>query len=327
MQKVSVIIPVYNAVNYIDKCLKSLLDQDYPNLEVILVNDGSTDNTLDILKKYEQKYPTKIKVLTQTNSGQSMARNNGLDNATGYFVTFVDQDDYTKQDFLSQMVAGIKESDILISGYNRVGDNDKLYQENIPQICEWSKFKYCATWGKLYKKDFLKQNNIKFENCKIGEDVIFLMNALSYTKKVEVISYAGYNNYRNTSSISRNINKNKKTRNKMIYMLKNIDDKINKDNFDIDLLLYFYLKTTVLHLFVQRHILSQKELFQEYKEYFSWLNQTYKKYNRTKIKFNFQEGEEKYINFYINLFLLSHKLHCTYLFLLALKLIKEQVIE
>ena len=93
------------------------------------------------------------------------------------------------------------------------------------------------------------------------------------------------------------------------------------------MLLYFYLKTSVLHLFVQRHILSMKELYQEYKEYFSWLDMITKKYGRKKIKFRFQDGEESYINFYINAFLLSHKLHLIYVFLGMLKLVKEQIIE
>lgn len=327
MKKVSIVIPIYNAINYIDKCIGSLLNQDYKNIEIVLVNDGSTDNTINILEKYQKKYPDKIKVINQNNSGQSSARNKGLKDATGYFVTFVDQDDYVKKDFISNMVEGIKKSDILISGYNRIGEEEKLYQENIPKICDWSKFKYCATWGKLYKKSFLEKNNIIFEKCKIGEDVIFLMQALSHTKNVEVISYAGYNNYRNTTSISRNINKNKDTRNKMILMMKRIDEIIEIENFDVDMLLYFYLKTTVLHLFVQRHILNMNELYQEYKEYFSWLENIHKKYNRKKIKFNFQDGEEKYINFYINIFLLCHKLHLTYIFLVMLKLMKEQIIE
>lgn len=327
MRKVSVIIPIYNAINYVDKCVGSLLNQDYKDIEIILVNDGSIDNTLDLLYDYEKKYSNIIKVIDQKNGGQSSARNNGLKNASGYFVTFVDQDDFVKKDFISEMVKGIKKADILISGYNRVGDEDKLFQENIPKVCEWSKFKYCATWGKLYKRSFLEKNKIFFEKCKIGEDVIFLMQALSCTNEVEVIAYAGYNNYRNTLSISRNINKNKETRNKMIDMLKKIDEIIDVSKFDVDMLLYFYLKTSVLHLFVQRHILSMKELYQEYKEYFSWLDMITKKYGRKKIKFRFQDGEESYINFYINAFLLSHKLHLIYVFLGMLKLVKEQIIE
>ncbi len=323
MKKVSIIIPIYNAIRYADKCVKSLLIQDYKNIEIILVNDGPTDNTLEILKVYENKYKDKVRVFSQKNSGQSSARNTGLKKATGEFITFVDQDDFVKKDFISTMVKGIKNSDILISGYNRVLDGDKVVQENIPKVCEWSKFKYCATWGKLYKKSFLEKNNIIFEECKIGEDVIFLMKALSCTDKVEIISYAGYNNYRNTSSISRNINKNKETRNKMIVMMKQIDEFINTDYLDTDMILYFYLKTSVLHLFVQRHVLNIKELYNEYKEYFGWLKLIYQKYGRKKIKFRIQDGEERYINFYINMFLLSHKLHLTYIFLLLLKIMKK----
>lgn len=326
MKKVSIVIPVYNAINYIDKCIESLLSQTYSDIEILLVNDGSTDNTLSKLKKIEKDNKKKVKVFNKKNGGQSSARNYGIKYAKGYYITFVDQDDFVKTDFIEKMVAGINDNDILISGFNRYIDNDKLIQENIPKVCEWSKFKYCATWGKLYKLDFLKKYSIIFGNYKIGEDVIFLMDSLSKTNKVAVISYAGYNNYRNTSSISRTINKNKETRNKIIDMLKIIEKDISKENFDLDLLMYFYLKTSVLHLFVQRHILSMKELYSEYKQYFNWLKRINKKYNK-KLKFNFQNGEEKKINFFVNSFLLSHKIHLSYIYLLVLKLIKEQYIE
>ena len=96
--KISIIIPAYNAAKYIKRCIISLLNQTYKNIEIIVVNDGSTDNTLDILKNYD------IKVINQENLGVSCARNNGLKNCSGDYITFVDSDDYVDKNYIEDIV-------------------------------------------------------------------------------------------------------------------------------------------------------------------------------------------------------------------------------
>lgn len=113
---VSVIIPVYNASKYIEKCLESLLNQTYNNIEIICVDDGSTDNSLHILRQYNEKY-TSIKVFHQENLGQSAARNLAVQQSIGGFLTFVDIDDYVSEVYIENLMNGIeKETDIAISG-------------------------------------------------------------------------------------------------------------------------------------------------------------------------------------------------------------------
>ncbi len=103
MKKVSVIVPVYNVENYITKCLESLVSQTLQDMEIIIVNDGSTDNSQQIIDNFVKKYPEKIKAFIKDNGGLSDARNFGIDRAIGEFIGFVDSDDYVTPTMFEQM--------------------------------------------------------------------------------------------------------------------------------------------------------------------------------------------------------------------------------
>lgn len=127
-KKVSVIVPVYNLESYIERCLDSLLMQDYDDLEIILVNDGSTDKSLEIIEKYAQQSESII-VINQKNSGVSSARNAGIEKATGFFIAFVDGDDYVDSDFISTLVEGFENgAELSMVGY-RIIKSDGICQE------------------------------------------------------------------------------------------------------------------------------------------------------------------------------------------------------
>ena len=119
MEKVSIIIPIYNSDKTIDRCLKSIINQTYRNIEVICINDGSFDNSYKILQNY-LKTDSRIKVINQTNKGVSSARNNGIKNSTGKYIMFVDADDYLKDNMIELLVKSIKKdsSDLLICNYD-----------------------------------------------------------------------------------------------------------------------------------------------------------------------------------------------------------------
>ena len=119
-KKVSIIVPVYNAEKFIDKCIQSLINQTYQNIEIILSNDGSKDNSLKKIKDWEKKYPDKIKCESHKNQGVGMTRNKGIALATGDYLTFVDSDDYLDDNFIETLVNNIDDCDIIVSGYKRV---------------------------------------------------------------------------------------------------------------------------------------------------------------------------------------------------------------
>ena len=119
LEKISVIVPVYNAENYIEKCIYSILNQTYEDFEIIVVNDGSSDNSLNKLLKLKDEYPDKIRVFSQENKGVSVARNFALENVNGDFIAFVDSDDWIESDYLQVLKDALAEGDVVISGFKR----------------------------------------------------------------------------------------------------------------------------------------------------------------------------------------------------------------
>ena len=103
MAKISVIVPVYNTEKYVEKCLKSIISQEYVEVEVIVVNDGSTDNSANIIKQFELQYPNKVKCYDKENGGLSDARNFGVTKATGDYICFVDSDDYIDRNLFKSL--------------------------------------------------------------------------------------------------------------------------------------------------------------------------------------------------------------------------------
>lgn len=116
MKQVTVVICAYNSENTIAKCIKSVSNQSYKNLQILVVNDGSTDNTLNVCEELVKRDP-RIIVVNQSNSGVSAARNKGLVNATGYYVTFVDGDDYLENDHIEKLISRADGNKLVITGY------------------------------------------------------------------------------------------------------------------------------------------------------------------------------------------------------------------
>lgn len=225
-KKVSIIVPVYNAERYLDKCINSILTQDYENIELILVNDGSTDSSSKICHRYREK-DNRVKVFHIQNSGPSKARNIGLEAATGEYIQFVDSDDYIEPNMTEALVKEIdKGADIAICGYMRISkDNggnavikniDIYMEELIPRDVFLDKFGKLYRdfyvnylWNKLYKAAHIKTNSIKFdESIKWGEDLKFNLQYLNYCRSITIINTPLYNyvNY-NSSSITSKLNK------------------------------------------------------------------------------------------------------------------------
>lgn len=262
MDKVSIIIPVYNSEKYIDRCLKSVLKQDYNNIEIICVNDGSKDNSLDILKKYEKS--SKFIIIDQENIGVAKTRNKAIKKSTGDYILFIDNDDFIDSNYVSTYLNKAKESDcdVVLGGYKRMSSK-LLFTKKIGKN-SFSKFENMAPWAKIIKRDFLIENNIKFFPFSIGEDVIFNLNLYSSTDKIQIIDYCGYNWYYNDNSVSN-------TRQRMftdnILVLFNEMKKYDK-NDDVH---YYIARYMVWYLLFSGSGVTPLEFMNEYKKINDWL--------------------------------------------------------
>lgn len=190
---ISVIIPVYNVKKYIKKCILSVEKQSYSNLEIIIINDGSTDGSGEICDKMAS-FDTRIRVIHQENRGLSSARNRGLSNARGEFISFIDSDDYIHFDMISLLFGCLKENRGLLACCDftsleefkinhQVNPITLQQDEAISMILDHKGFK-CYAWNKLYKKDLF--TNIKFPEGKAYEDIITTYNLF---KEVNFIMY------------------------------------------------------------------------------------------------------------------------------------------
>ena len=136
--KVSVVVPVYNVEQYLQQCVDSLLKQTYKDIEIILVDDGSKDNSPAMCDDYSQKYPDMIKTIHKANGGLGLARNTGMEYAKGEFVTFIDSDDYADEDLIERLVKSADKynAQVVIGGFKRVDSSGKIlfkeeYQEQV----------------------------------------------------------------------------------------------------------------------------------------------------------------------------------------------------
>lgn len=199
---VSVIIPVYNAEKTIAKCIDSVLLQKELSLEIIIINDGSTDDTSKVLSKY--KHHTNIKIIDQNNSGVSSARNHGLSVASGKYILFVDSDDYLESNLLMPMLEYAEQNSLDLLSCNHKEVNSTQYKGNRNasqsfiarnnQIGEkfWQLNPRSAC-AKLIKKSIIVDNNVMFdEKMSLGEDMIFIFEILSHCNSVGLLNGGNY---------------------------------------------------------------------------------------------------------------------------------------
>lgn len=210
--KISVIIPVYNAQKYLEKCLYSVLNQTLKDIEIICINDGSTDNSLSILNNIKEQ-SLNIKLHNIKNSGASVARNLGLEVAEADYISFVDSDDTIPETYFSTLYNEALSSgaDIVMTGFNFIKNNSICPFTNYEEGMYSDFTEKCsniingAVWDKLFKASFLKQHNLKFVEGRMWEDNLFIIQALYYSNAMKIINHPRYNYRINPESVTNNL--------------------------------------------------------------------------------------------------------------------------
>lgn len=211
---VSIIVPVYNSEKYLDRCLQSVKNQSYKNIEIILIDDGSTDNSGKICEKYAVK-DKRVRVIHTKNNGPAAARNKGIENSKGEFIFFFDADDFIENNAIDLLIENYNQhkADIIIGDFNKINDNNSnsghdrvflksqlLAKKDIIDYTRWylkkpNKFPLFAhSWGRLFKSSIIKNNNIYFNaNLRTFEDVAFNFDYLNYTDEIFFLKEVVYN--------------------------------------------------------------------------------------------------------------------------------------
>ncbi len=310
MELVSIIIPIYNCEKFLNKCIDSLINQTYKNIEIILVNDGSTDSSLKIINKYAAKYKNII-VISQKNSGVSEARNKGIEIASGEFISFVDSDDWVEPNFIAAMVSKLKEENVDAIRCNCVKEYGyKAEKKNLYELANKKYEKKSNNYNIILNEHFLYnnegienyvmlllikskiiKNKIKFEKkLYMMEDVYFyqqILNSINSIYFYDEYLYH-YNNINTSTSATRNPLKAKKNIYGIIdtrIMIKKYlnDNNIKFDNAKINfchmnlIITYLIRASSVLNFKCTKQFL--KEMYNN-KEFNKMLNSDLSQYSK-----------------------------------------------
>lgn len=267
--KISIIIPVFNKENYLDECLISATGQTLEDIEIICVNDGSTDDSLKILEKYSEN-DSRIKILKQDNQGPGAARNEGLKIAGGEYVFFLDADDWIETDTLEKLYANAKENDsqlVLFNAIEHLPENKFrkriYYSDDIRGTFNFHQKKdivmnnFLIVCTKLHKNEFIRENHISFSDRGLFEDVFFHIKSMVRAQRVSYVNEIFYN-YRRTETNTRQSNsvQNKKS-----------------------------------HEFL--HVLDEIKIFLNQEQIYDQLEENYVNFKLTELKNLFENNEDK----------------------------------
>ena len=272
MPKFSIIIPVYNVEKYLKKCLDSVFNQTYKDYEVIVVNDGTKDNSMDIVKDYD------VKVINQKNQGLSAARNAGVKKATGEYLIFLDSDDYWEKDLLKELSKSLKNNpDLIRFQINEVYEDGKTIsypEESFTNLLGPDAFKKIVKYhfvenACIYaiKRNYDIENKFEFRKDALHEDFGLIPLIIIKSKKVNSINYLGYNYLQRQGSImsNKNYEKTKKKVDDMYLHYNYLIEEANKLDVDTTIFKSFVANSLILKITELNH--------RDYKVYLNKLKQ------------------------------------------------------
>ena len=295
--KVSVIVPIYNVEAYLSACLESIIGQTLKDIEIILVNDGSTDNSLSIAEEFARQ-DERVRLVSQINSGQAKARNVGLNLAQGDYVVFVDSDDWIEPNMLEVLYQNVMETgsdfvqcrfqfDNPYTGrqvvYGHKYEHAVLYKNDILADALLVKNIQVAPWGKMYSRNFLQNNHLRFEEGIVNEDTLFSIEISCCAQKVSFVNDVLCHTIERKGSTSR-ASYERLCKHMVIALNKAKEYMQGKGVFEEFEAIYKarYLKSILYNLLQ----MAQRLPYKEYRRIWQWNmeNSQYKEYNQRKFR-------------------------------------------
>lgn len=315
--RVSIIVPVYNGGEKVIRCIKSIQGQSFKSFECIVIDDGSTDLSYNILSDYlDSQNDDRFRLIRKNNTGVADTRNYGISISKGDYIAFIDQDDRIKENYLYNYVNTIGENDILVGGYERINNISEVMNRIQLSNNEWSKFIVTAPWAHLYKKSFLIDNNIKFLSSKIGEDVYFNIVAYSKTKKIGVLQNdSSYQWIYNEESVSNSKQKKYSKAIDPIFLMEKIYHDMDKDVIPVDLTEYYFVRYAVWYVLFIMSNSEYSDVKNIEKNLFKWIKSYFPHYEKNRHIKRRIEGEPRKIFVAVKGYSLMRKIGILNLFL------------
>ena len=309
MPKISVIIPMYNGGRYIRRCLKSIYAQTFQDFEVILLDDGSTDDSCRIAEEYINScktYREKTRLIKKENEGVALTRNRGIRLAAGEYIAFADQDDFMAKGYLAAYLKAAEENDadIVSGGYERIGADGRILVKRTLKNKPWAKYTMIVPWAHLYKRSFVLANSLEFLDNGIGEDICFTLPAYEATDKIVIIPDRGYKWFYNTESVSNTGHKTLDSRQNVIFLLDEVYKRLmERQRQDSKSMEYFFLRFICWYLLYSVRGSRRENIESAYGELFGWLKGKYPEYRKNPhIRFKMPPGEELKFHIYVTVF-------------------------
>lgn len=290
---VSIVVPVYNVEKYLRECVDSILSQTYSNFEIILVDDGSTDNSGKICDDYAKNL--KVKVIHKQNAGLGLARNSGIEIADGKYITFIDSDDYWDKNALKELMDVMKSecADTCIGGYTRVNNegvvllkekpelqifstNEEVRELFFPRLMGSAPTKKDAfrpsVWNAVYSLDIIREHKLKFpsERVYIAEDIMFDLDYYLYANKVVTVPSPGYCYRVTPGSLTQKYKADRFE--KVIFLYRAVFEKLKEYGYDNECMLrakrqfFVYLRSSIKQEKVEVSKLSKKDALKNIRE-------------------------------------------------------------
>jgi len=306
LKKVSVIVPVYNSENYIEKCILSIVNQTLKDIEIIIIDDGSTDNSFEIIKKYQKEYSNIIKIKNIKNSGASNARNIGIEMSEGEYIGFVDSDDYIENTMYEKLYnkAKCENSDIVICAYfsetelkikKRQLGNLEQYGKSIKENPYIFEYGVPYIWNKIFRRELITSTNIKFNTeLRIFEDLEFVYKIYLHANKISKVDETLYHYIKqNTNSLTA------KFSDKFFDIIPAIKQlkKYYKENNCYDELEEYLVYVALKHIYIRCNMrVSKKQLkikLKYIKEVFKFLNEEFPNWKNHEYYFRSKKVDKK----------------------------------
>ena len=319
-KQISIIIPVYNGEQFIDKCLSSVVAQvaiDLEVIDVIVINDGSTDGSLGIMREYEANYPGIVRVIDQANQGAANTRNNGVKLAAGKHLMFVDQDDFINEDCCHVFYHEIEERqlDVVQGGYALVAQDGSLIRRILPVNSTFGHFLAIPAWAKIHRTSFLRSKNISFFVNNIGEDNVFTTHEVLSTDKYGCIDYVGYNHLEdNQASVTNSLHKGLSREVNITNLLHRLISLTPETPTMRHMLEYLTIRTAVYYLLLYGKFASPARFEAAYATIFQWLVRDLPFFSHNRYIWRKPAGEKVAAQLGIIIMIMVHKLRLVRVF-------------